>query len=141
MKTEKLEKEIKEKIKNILIPGKSVALGNDIVHLPAFTKSCTPHFIRRVYTQAELEYCSKFTDPFLRYASTWAAKEAVYKALKQTDDTIKLWWRDIEISRAKPAGKPTVQIKKLKSPMEFSLSISHEAGYVWAVAICLYDKK
>lgn len=141
MKAEQIIEEITEQLKHISIPGKSVAVGNDIVYLPAFIKSFTSHFIQRVYTPGELEYCSKFSNPFLRYASTWAAKEAVYKAIKQTDDTIKLWWKDIEILRAKPAGKPTVQIKKLKPPVEISLSITHDKDYVWAVAVCLFEKK
>ncbi len=141
MKAEQIIEEIAEHINQLTITGRHITVGNDIVHLPTFITTCTEQFICRVYTENELKYCSKFTDPYLRYASTWAAKEAVYKAIKQTDDTIKLWWKDIEISRAKAAGKPTVQIKKLKTPMEFSLSISHEADYVWAVAICLYEKK
>ncbi len=134
MKTE----QIIEQIKQVSLPGRNIIVGNDVVHLSRFIQSCTPRFIRRVYTHNELEYCAKFTDVYLRYASTWAAKEAVYKAIKQTDDTIKLWWRDIEILRAKPSGKPTVQVKKLKIPLEFSLSISHDADYVWAVVVCLY---
>ncbi len=141
MKAEKIIEEITEHIQQVAFTGRHIAIGNDIVHLPTFIPTCTEEFIRRVYTENELKYCSKFKDTYLRYASTWAAKESVYKAIKQTDENIKLWWRDIHISRAKPAGKPTVQIKKIKSPVEFSLSISHEADYVWAVAVCLYEKK
>ena len=141
MKAELIIEEITEYINQVSIAGRHITIGNDLVHLPTFLATCNEQFIRRVYTENELKYCTKFTDPFLRYASTWAAKEAVYKAIKQTDDTIKLWWKDIEILRDKPAGKPTVQIKKLKFPMEFSLSITHEADYVWAVAVCLYEKK
>lgn len=137
MKAEKLTQQITELVKQVSLTGRHIAIGNDIVHLPTFRKSCTPAFIRRVFTPAELEYCAKFSDPYLRYASTWAAKEAVYKAIKQTDDLTKLWWRDIEILRAKAAGTPTVQIKKLKISLEFSVSISHDGDYVWAVVVCL----
>ena len=140
MKAKKIEKDISDQLKSVSIAGKSIVTGNDIIHLPAFIRSCSPQFIKRVFTPDELAYCSKFTDPFLRYASTWAAKESVYKAIKQTDENIRLWWKDIEISRAKPAGKPIVEIKKLKAPLEFSLSISHDGDYVWAIAICLFDK-
>lgn len=138
MKAEQIKEETTEYIKQLTVTGRQVAVGNDIVHLPTFIESCTPHFVQRVFTTAELEYCSKFTNPFVRYASTWAAKEAVYKAIKQTDDTIKLWWRDIEILRDKPAGKPIVHIKKLKTPVEISISISHDADYVWAIAVWMY---
>ncbi len=139
MKAEQITEEINELVKQATVAGRHIAVGNDLVHLPTFIKSCTSAFIRRVFTPTELEYCSKFSDPYLRYASTWAAKEAVYKAVKQTDDSLKLWWRDIEILRAKAAGKPTVQIKKLKTDLEFSLSISHDGEYVWAVVVCLYE--
>ncbi len=138
MKAEKLTQHITQLVKQVTITDRLVAIGNDLVHLPTFTKSCTSAFIRRVFTPNELAYCLKFSDRYLRYASTWAAKEAAYKAIKQTDDSIKLWWRDIEIVRAKAAGKPTVQIKKLKIPLEFSLSISHEEDYVWAVVFVCF---
>ena len=137
MKAEQITKEINELIKQVTVADRQLVIGNDLIHLPTFIKSCTAAFIKRVFTPAELAYCTKFSDPFLRYASTWAAKEAVYKAVKQTDDSIKLWWKDIEISRAKSAGKPTVQIKKLNPDLKFTLSISHDGDYVWAVVLCL----
>lgn len=137
MKTE----QIIQQLHHLPITGKSLAIGNDVVHLPTFLQSCTQHFISRVYTNKELEYCAKFVDVYLRYASTWAAKEAAYKAMKQVDENVKLWWRDIEIVRAKPGSKPTINIKKIKIPLEFSLSISHDKNYVWALAICLFQKK
>jgi len=123
-----------------LTENHSVVVGNDLVHLPTFIKSCTPYFIRRGYTQNEVAYCEQFADNILRYASTWAAKEAVYKAIKQVDDRVRLWWRDIEIHRSKPQGKPTVTVKKLNHSVVLSLSISHDGDYVWALAICLREK-
>ncbi|MBC7774430.1 MAG: holo-ACP synthase [Phycisphaerae bacterium] len=117
------------------------AVGNDVVALSAFQVSCTPQFIRRVFTREELDYCAQFSDPMLRYASTWAAKEAVYKALKQIDGNIRLWWRDIEISRDKPSGKPSVTIKKLPFSLQCSLTLSHDGDVVWAVAVVRCSKK
>lgn len=121
----------------LLMKNNSVVVGNDLVHLPTFIKSCTPYFIHRGYTQDEVAYCEQFADSTLRYASTWAAKEAVYKAIKQMDDSIRLWWRDIEIHRPKPQGKPAVRVKKLNIPLAFSLTITHDGDYVWALAICV----
>jgi holo-[acyl-carrier protein] synthase len=126
-------------INNPAVINNRIAVGNDVVHLPTFLKSLTPLFIKRSYTENELAYCTRFADPALRYASTWAAKEAVYKALKQADEHIKLWWRDIEINRPKPQGKPTVSISKLKDPLDFSLTITHDGDYVWALAVCVYQ--
>lgn len=116
-------------------PARTWAVGNDLVSLPVFRLSCTPLFIRRVFTPEELAYCARFSEPMLRYASTWAAKEAVYKALKQVDADVRLWWRDIGISRDKPAGKPTASIRKMPD-LQCSLTVSHDGEMVWAVAVC-----
>lgn len=114
-----------------------IKLGNDIVYVPSFKESLNESFIRRVYTQEEKHYCEQFNDPVLRYASTFAAKEAVYKAVKQWDERLLLPWKKISISRAKVAGIPTVELTKKKyEALTFSLSISHDGDYVWAVAIC-----
>jgi len=121
--------------------GHGIAVGNDLVHLPAFNRSFTLYFMHRGYTQSEIAYCEQFADCRMRYASTWAAKEAVYKAVKQVDDTIKIWWRDIEIHRPKPQGKPTVTIKKLANQLDINLTISHDGEYVWALAVCMYPKE
>jgi holo-[acyl-carrier protein] synthase len=115
------------------------ALGNDLVALSVFRLSCTPQFIRRVFTPLELEYCARFDDPVLRYASTWAAKEAVYKALKQLDGNLRLWWRDIEICRDKPAGKPTVLFHRLPRPAVCRLTLTHDGDLVWALAVVQWE--
>lgn len=128
---------IQQQLEQALPAGSRFTVGNDLVHLATFDKSFTPYFVRRGYTPTEVAYCEQFTDSRLRYASTWAAKEAVYKAIKQLDDNIKLWWRDIEIVRHKPQGKPIVSIKKLQVPTNISLTISHDGDYVWALATCV----
>ena len=121
------------------VAGRSIAVGNDIVHLPSFTPSLTPQLIRRAFTAVELAYCQSFDNATLRYASTWAAKEAVYKCVKQAYPGLSLWWHDIEITRPEPQGKPSVHIAKLKDDPKFSITITHDGDYVWALAVCLYD--
>lgn len=116
------------------IPVGIRGIGNDLVFLPQFQQSLHPTFIKRAFTVQEREYCEQFENPTIRYASTWAGKEAVYKAVKQYDDLIKLWWRDIEILRNKPQGKPTVIIKKLPS-IKISLTLTHDGDYAWALAV------
>lgn len=114
---------------------KEIAIGNDIIYLPNFKESLTPQFIARVFTEQETKYCEQFDDATLRYASTWAAKEAVYKAIKQIDSSIKLWWPDIEVIRNKPQGMPIVTVSKLIFPVQVRLTITHDGDYVWAVVI------
>ncbi len=113
---------------------KNFAVGNDIVFIPDFEKSLTPLFKGKVFTAAETTYCELFDNTLLRYASTWAAKEAVYKAIKQLNSAA-LPWKKIEITRDKVAGKPSVTLANHEEPISISLSISHDGDYVWAVAI------
>lgn len=109
------------------------AIGNDLVFLPDFHKSFTELFKKKVYTEAEQAYCDSFDESILRYASTWAAKEAVYKAIKQINPR-SLGWKNVEILRDKIAGKPEVKIHHDNNSYHISLSISHDGDYVWAVA-------
>lgn len=122
------------KLVETLVADKRFAVGNDIVFIPDFLQSLTPIFKDKVYTSAEIAYCDQFNDSSLRYASTWAAKEAVYKAIKQINKAV-LPWKKIEISRDKIAGKPQVTLYTGEEPISISLSISHDGEYVWAVAI------
>lgn len=112
----------------------NITVGNDLVFIPNFKLSFTDAFKKKVYTQDEIAYCELFDDSLLRYASTWAAKEAVYKAYKQIYSSA-LSWKKIEISREKIAGKPMVNIHLKEAYAPISLSISHDGDYVWAIAI------
>ena len=117
-----------------IIPENDFAFGNDLVYLPDFKLSFNPLFQKKVYTQNEIEYCNLFTPAILRYASTWAAKEAVYKAIKQLYKAT-LPFKKIEIIREKISGKPSVILPEDFKKPNISLSISHDGDYVWAVAI------
>ncbi len=118
----------------LLTVDKNFAVGNDIVFMPDFIKSLTPLFKNKVYTTTEMAYCDQFDNDVLRYASTWAAKEAVYKAIKQLSN-LALPWKKIEIIRDKIAGKPNVVLHTNQAPIPISLSISHDGDYVWAIAM------
>lgn len=119
-----------------------LAIGNDIIYLPNFKKSLTPEFINKAYAPEELDYILAFSEPVLRYASTFAAKEAVYKCLKQIQPQHTIGWKEIKILRKKPAGQPEVLIEpsKAASNYKISITISHDNEYVWAVALVGNDK-
>ena len=116
------------------IDVKDFAVGNDLVFLSDFEHSFNDLFKNKVYTHNEVEYCDQFDKPLLRYASTWAAKEAVYKAVKQIHPEA-LAFKKIEILRSKPAGIPTVNLPEYLGHLNISLSVSHDGDYVWAIAI------
>lgn len=119
---------------NQITAQRTFAVGNDLVHIENFKLSLSDLFKNKVYTPAEIAYCESFSDSLQRYASTWAAKEAVYKAIKQLDSS-PLGWKKIEISRAKKAGMPTVVLPDHLKKYELSLTISHDAEYTWALAL------
>lgn len=111
------------------------AVGNDLVFIPDFKQSLNPLFKKKVYTANEISYCELFQDAELRYASTWAAKEAVYKAVKQLDSTA-LSWKKIEIIREKVSGRPHVVFHHSPgNPLQISLTLTHDGDYAWAIAI------
>ena len=122
------------KIPDELIASNNFAVGNDLVFIPNFKASFNELFKKKVYTPGEIAYCEQFDNPMLRYASTWAAKEAAYKAIKQIEQST-LGWKKIEIIREKPAGLPRVIIHKKASAFKISLTISHDGDYVWAIAL------
>lgn len=127
---------MKNSISNTILELKlqDFAVGNDIVFVPDFSISFSELFKNKVYTLNEVEYCEQFDEPLLRFASTWAAKEAVYKAVKQLIDR-PLAFRNIEIIRSKIAGIPRVIIPEYFSDLEISLSITHDGDYTFAIAI------
>ena len=117
------------------LAAQQFAAGNDLVFVPGFEASLTAGFKNKVYTANELAYCDQFADSLLRYASTWAAKEAVYKAVKQLDRTT-AGWKMIEIIREKIGGRPHVVLHQPQlTNISVSLSITHDGDYAWAVAI------
>ncbi|MDY6986596.1 MAG: holo-ACP synthase [Thermodesulfobacteriota bacterium] len=59
-------------------------IGTDIVQISRIEKTLQERgdrFLRRVFTDAEIEYCSDKATPAARFALRFAAKEAFLKAL------------------------------------------------------------
>lgn len=128
-----METKLEASVTQLSIPAQ-FAVGNDLVCLSTFSDSFTDVFKKKVYTPAEIIYCDSFSDSLQRYASTWAAKEAVYKAARQIDPS-PLGFKNIEITRAKAAGMPIVNLPAHLNKYKVSLTISHDGDYVWALAL------
>jgi holo-[acyl-carrier protein] synthase len=115
-------------------------LGNDIIEIARMRQSVErhgQHFLNRLFTQREQDYCYKFQDPVPHFAGRFAAKEALVKALG-TGFGAHVSWHDIEIL-SDELGKPTVHIsaelsKKFEHP-NLLVSISHGTDHAIAVAI------
>ncbi|MDO8492541.1 MAG: 4'-phosphopantetheinyl transferase superfamily protein [bacterium] len=109
-----------------------IGVGIDIVETSrflSFKKNRDSHFLLNNYGKEELDYCFSFKNPVPHLAGTFAAKEAVFKALARDDILLSL----IRIKRGKNR-QPVVWIKNTlqKSIM---VSISHIEKIAVAVAV------
>jgi holo-[acyl-carrier protein] synthase len=115
-------------------------LGNDIIEIERIRLSIErhgQHFLNRLFTQREQDYCYKFKDPVPHFAGRFSAKEAVAKALG-TGFGADVSWHDIEIL-GNELGKPLVHLsdaakKRFNNP-RILVSISHSTTHATAVAI------
>lgn len=64
-------------------------------------------FLRRVFTEAEIAYCTRRRDPVPHLAGRFAAKEATMKALG-TGLSRGVAWKDIEVFRR--GGPPQLRL-------------------------------
>jgi|SRR5271165_826269 len=87
-----------------------VGTGIDIAEVPRIAESIErfgDRFLRRIFTEGEIQYCDSKANRVERYAARFAAKEAAMKALG-TGWSRGVRWRDIEVVRP-PGGRPTVK--------------------------------
>ncbi|MBU6370914.1 MAG: holo-ACP synthase [Patescibacteria group bacterium] len=113
------------------IGKKRCVAGIDIAEVSRFRALCSKrkrHLLENLFSARELAYCFAFADPAPHLAGTFAAKEAVAKAL----GTERFPVMALEICRAKN-GAPEVwsQGKKLS----VSVSITHAASFAAAIAV------
>jgi holo-[acyl-carrier protein] synthase len=64
-------------------------------------------FLRRIYTDGEVAYCTRRRVPSIHFAGRFAAKEAAMKALG-TGHSQGVLWRDVEVVRR--GGPPQLQL-------------------------------
>ncbi len=115
-------------------------LGTDIIEIERIRQSIErhgQHFLDRLFTQREQDYCYKFKDPVPHFAGRFAAKEAITKALG-TGFGAEVSWHDIEVL-GDEKGKPEVHfseaVKKHFHNPRVLVSISHSTTHATAVAI------
>lgn len=119
-----------------------VGIGTDIVEISRIDRLLekNPRFVDKVYSPAEIDYCSTKASPAQSYAARFAAKEALMKALGTGWDQ-DVSWQDIEIvndTKGKPAIRLCGKAKELavqKGIMAIHLSLSHEKHYAVASVI------
>ena len=96
-----------------------------------------PGFLRRLFTETEIEYCEKFKDSTASYAAVFAAKEAFLKALR-VGLAPGIRWTDVEIVHGR-GGAPTVvahrRCAELLATGRAHVTLSHSRRTAHAVVV------
>jgi len=118
-----------------------IGVGIDIIEIDRIRDSVDrygEHFLNKIYTEVELDYCLKKSNKYQHLAARFAAKEAVAKALA-TGWNKEFSWQNIEIYN-ESNGMPLVKLKGnlnqfLGPDKNLKISMSHSRDYVACVAI------
>ena len=87
-----------------------IGLGFDATEIPRIADALSRYgdrFMYRVFTDGEVDYCSRRRVPAMHFAGRFAAKEAAMKALG-TGHSHGVLWRDVEVVRR--GGPPQLQL-------------------------------
>lgn len=120
-----------------------VGIGTDIVECQRIDQMLQKHgeiFVRRVYTDHEIEYCTTRKAATQHFAGRWAAKEAVLKVIG-TGWARGIAWRDVEVKN-EPGGKPFIvlsggarDVARDLGISQMMISISHCKKFATAYAM------
>ena len=118
--------------------------GTDIIEIDRIKEAIESQgerFLKRVFTEKEIEYCeSKKAQKYQHYAGRFAAKEAIFKAISESlPDKFALGWSDYEILNDE-TGRPSVKIERnyLSDIENIDISISHCKQYAVATVVATY---
>jgi holo-[acyl-carrier protein] synthase len=87
-----------------------LGLGLDATDIPRIRETVERYgerFLRRIFTDGEIAYCTRRRDPVPHLAGRFAAKEAAMKALG-TGHSRGVLWKDIEVLRL--GGPPQLRL-------------------------------
>ncbi|MCI0525674.1 MAG: holo-ACP synthase [Acidobacteria bacterium] len=119
-------------------------VGVDIVEISRLERAIREYgdrFIKRVFTEQEIDYCERVARKAERYAARFAAKEAARKAIGAATPVVALSWRDVEIISSSE-GAPQLQfhgraadlVKELKITRAHA-SLSHAQDHAVAFVV------
>lgn len=120
-----------------------VGVGTDIIEIARVQKAAAnkqnSRFIKRVFTENEISFCTAKRNPWPSFAARFSAKEAVFKAL----GTGLTNWREVEILNG--GDKPPVvvlngtaeQIAESLGIGKILVSVSHDKERAVALAVAV----
>lgn len=105
-----------------------LGIGMDVIEVKRIEEAISKYgdrFLRRLFTPAEIEYCSARKMSALHYAGRFASKEAAFKAMGRGWGG-DLSWKEIEITNL-PSGAPVISFsgKALDLVTEKKMSRAH----------------
>ena len=112
------------------------AIGTDIEEIERFTDKTLEQdekFLRKIFTQKELDYCFKDKQSASHLCVRFCAKEAVVKALSQFNIS-NVYYSDIEILNHEN-GLPYCIMAKYPN-IKVKISLSHSKTYATATVLC-----
>ncbi|MFW6159889.1 MAG: holo-ACP synthase [Acidobacteriota bacterium] len=115
-----------------------VGIGTDLIEVERIERLAQkqPKFLKRIFSQNEIEYSFGKKNPYFHLAARFAAKEAFFKALGR-----RIGWKEISISNL-PSGKPQLNLSSTKA-MPFDrmhVSLTHLQSYASALVILEKDE-
>jgi holo-[acyl-carrier protein] synthase len=120
-----------------------LGIGVDLVECARIQHSLDrfgDRFLRRVFTDGEIEYSTSMKFPARHLAARFAAKEAVSKAFG-TGIGKAMGWRDIDV-RKKPSGEPYLvllgdaeTLAKSRGITSALITLSHTDNHAMAVVV------
>lgn len=123
-----------------------LGLGFDATDIPRIAEVFDRYgerFLRRIFTDGEIAYCTRRRDPVPHLAGRFAAKEATMKALG-TGHSRGVLWADIEVVRA--GGPPQLRLHgeaarraALMNVRSSLLTITHSETIAMAQVLLLGD--
>jgi holo-[acyl-carrier protein] synthase len=112
-------------------------VGTDVIEIKRFRNKPlnddNASFYHSIFTESELMYCMKYSDPYPHIAGIFAAKESIIKCLSKPLKMI-----DIEITHNQ-YGKPIAVLRcRKKKAIRAKISISHTSSLAIAMAITTF---
>lgn len=120
-----------------------LGIGTDIIEVKRVGDIVQRHgdrFVRRIFTETEIGYCSARKNSAMHYAGRFAAKEAAFKAMGRGWGG-EVSWRDVEVVNL-PSGAPQIFFygKALETITQMNMvrafvTISHIEEFATAVVV------
>lgn len=104
-----------------------IGIGTDVEEISRFEKYTGDkenEFVKKVYTQNEIEYCFKTKNSAKHLAARFCAKEAVYKALSSLGFS-EISFQDCEIINLESGAPTVVFLNERLKDVRAKISLSH----------------